>query len=95
MTSDDRRREPGYRGALATREDRLAKPWILTVLGIFVLIIALSIAGIPSRFAPEETIAPLPSLPAASPSGGESEPPSASESPSDDASPSPSATPEP
>ncbi len=67
-TNDPRReREPGYRGALPPRDDRLARPWILTVLGIFVLIVLLSIAGVPSRFMPEPTPVPLPSLtPAAS-----------------------------
>ncbi|MCA1570350.1 MAG: hypothetical protein LC798_08560 [Chloroflexi bacterium] len=59
------RNEPGYRGSLPSREDRLARPWILVVLGIFVLVIALSIAGIPSRFIPDPTAPPLPTLPPA------------------------------
>ena len=58
--------EPGYRGALPTREDRLARPWILTVLAVFALIFALAVLGIPSRFFPEPTPVPLPSLPASS-----------------------------
>jgi len=58
----DPKREPGYRGALPARGDRLARPWILIVLGIFVLIIVLSIAGIPSRFIPQPTPVPFPSL---------------------------------
>ena len=61
-TTTDPKREPGYRGALPARDDRLARPWILIVLGIFVLIIALSVAGIPSRFVPEPTPIPIPSL---------------------------------
>ena len=97
MTSEEPRRERGYRGALPTREDRLAKPWILTVAGVFILVIALSLAGIPSRFIPDPTTAPLPSVPAASPSGAESESASpsesASEAASESASPSPTPTP--
>lgn len=64
-------REPGYRGSLPTREDRLAKPWLIAVAGIFVLAIVLSIAGIPSRFIAEPTPIPLPSFVAesAEPSG--------------------------
>ena len=73
-TTNDPKREPGYRGSLPPREDRLARPWILAVLGIFVLVIVLSVAGIPSRFIPDPTPVPLPSLApipseSASPSG--------------------------
>ena len=63
MTTNEPKREPGYRGALPTRDDRLARPWILTILAIFVLIIVLAIAGIPSRFIPEPTPVPIPSIP--------------------------------
>ena len=67
MTSQKTSNEPpGYRGALPSREDRLARPWILLVIGIFVLVIVLSVLGIPSRFIPEPTPVPLPSLPASS-----------------------------
>jgi hypothetical protein len=96
MTSQNTSSEPGYRGSLPTREDRLARPWILTVLGIFVLVLVLSIAGIPSRFIPDPTPVPLPSLPASvsaepSPSASASplESPSASPSVSESASPAP------
>lgn len=69
MTTPDANREPGYRGTLPTREDQMARPWILTVIGIFVLILVLSVLGVPSRFAPEPTPTPtpvpLPSVPAA------------------------------
>lgn len=62
MTSTtDPTREPGYRGALPPREDRLARPWIIIVFGIFVLIIVLSILAVPSRFIPDPTPLPLPS----------------------------------
>ncbi len=55
---DPSRNEPGYRKSLATREDRLARPWIFTILGIFVLVLVLSLLGLPSRLFPEPT--PLP-----------------------------------
>lgn len=101
MTSNtDPKREPGYRGALPPRDDTLARPWILIVLGIFVLIVVLSLAGIPSRFIPEPTPIPLPSITAepsvsadasAEPSG--STEPSGSAQPSGSAGPSASASP--
>ena len=65
--SDPSRNEPGYRKSLATREDRLARPWILTILGIFVLVLVLALAGLPSRLFPEPTPVPLPSTPASIP----------------------------
>lgn len=91
--------EPGYRGSLPTRDDRLARPWILLVVGIFLLVIALSVVGIPSRLIPDPTPVPLPSLPSfpesvePSPSASASAEPSESgseaESPSESASESP------
>jgi hypothetical protein len=96
MTKNDPTRDTGYRGALPIRQDRLAKPWILTVVAIFLLVIVLSIAGIPSRFIPEPTIEPLPSVPAASDTPEPTDSPSPSASPSGSASgsvsPSPSAS---
>ncbi len=59
-------RDPGYRGSLPPRVDHLARPWVLSVLGIFVLILVLAFAGIPSRFVPQPTLVPLPSVPAPS-----------------------------
>jgi hypothetical protein len=56
----DPKREPGYRGSLPPRQDRLAKPWLMIVAGIFVLIILLSVAGVPSRFIPDPTPVPTP-----------------------------------
>jgi len=97
----DPRREPGYRGTLATRDDRLARPWILAVLGIFALVLVLSVAGIPSRFFPEPTplplSSPIPSIPEPSASGSASASPSASSSASasESSSASPSASVEP
>lgn len=93
MTTNDPARSPGYRGALPPREDRLARPWIMLVLAAFVLILVLSILGVPSRFIPEPTPVPLPSVPApsasAEPSTSASASASASPSASEEASPSP------
>ena len=90
------RNEPGYRGSLPTRDDRLARPWLLTILGIFVLVIVLSIAGIPSRLIPDPSPVPLPSTPAstsAEPSADvEPSPSAASDSASESASPGASPT---
>lgn len=74
MTSTEPKRETGYRGALPPREDRLARPWLLVVIGFFVLILLLSVLGVPSRFIPDPTPIPLPSAPAQSvePSGSPS-----------------------
>ena len=79
MTTTDGKREPGYRGSLPPRQDHLARPWILTVIGIFVLIFVLAIAGVPSRFLPDPT--PIPTaIPTASPSAEPSGSAEASES---------------
>jgi hypothetical protein len=93
MTSQTSGPEPGYRGSLPTREDRLARAWILAVIAIFVLVILLSALSIPSRFVPEPTEIPLPSLPTVSESPSASPTESPSESPA--ASPSESASPSP
>lgn len=75
-------REPGYRGSLPPRQDRLAKPWLMIVAGIFVLIIVLSIAGIPSSLIPDPTPVPTPiatpTPSAAEPSASAAEEPSPS-----------------
>ena len=78
MTSTEPKREAGYRGALPTRNDRLARPWILLVMGVFVLILVLSVLGVPSRFIPDPTPVPVPTLPPASGSVAPSVEPSAS-----------------
>jgi hypothetical protein len=87
MTTTEPKREPGYRGALPTRQDRLARPWILLVIGFFVLILVLSVLGVPSRFIPDPTPVPLPSAPAGSVEPSTSI--SASDEPSPEATPSP------
>ena len=51
-------RPSGYRGALPTRNDALAKPWVIAVVVIFVLIFALAALGFPSKTFPR---APVPS----------------------------------
>ena len=72
MTDQGRSNEPGrtprpagYRGALAERHDRLAKPWVIAVIAIFLLMLILSFAGVPSRFfaEPSPSVVPLPSVP--------------------------------
>ena len=90
-TSTDPKREPGYRGSLPPRDDGLARPWILVVLGIFVLIVVLSIAGVPSRFIPDPTPFPTPSttpVPSTSASAEPSASADASAEPSTSAAPS-------
>ena len=90
-TPTDAKREPGYRGSLPPREDRLAKPWLMIVAGIFVLIILLSVAGVPSRFFPEPTPVPTPvatPTPSAEPSASASEAASPSADASESAEPS-------
>ncbi len=89
-SSNDPQKPAGYRGALPERNDTLAKPWILGIIGIFVLILVLSALEVPSRFIPDPTPVPVPSVapseaPSAEPSAdgsadasaGESEVPSA------------------
>ncbi|HLY35768.1 MAG TPA: hypothetical protein VKU35_03560 [Candidatus Limnocylindria bacterium] len=51
MTREYRERPPatGYRGSLPPRNDRLAAPWVATVVAVFVLVLALSVAGVPSK----------------------------------------------
>lgn len=87
---------PGYRGALPPREDRLGRPWLLIVVGIFVAIIVLSILGVPSRLIPDPTPIPLPTNPpiteSASPSASPSPSPSVEGSPTLEESPTPSPT---
>jgi len=96
-TNDPKRDQPGYRGALPTREDRLARPWIIVVIAIVLAIFVLSAFEIPSRFAPEPTPLPIPSLPATQSSAPTESPspepdPSGSGSPAASGSASPSPT---
>jgi hypothetical protein len=97
-TNEPKRDQPGYRGALPTRDDRLARPWVIAVIAIFVGIIVLSALEIPSRFASEPTPLPVPSIPATpspEPTESPSLEPAGTGSPEASGSPSPSETPEP
>ena len=93
-TNEPRRDQPGYRGALPTRGDRLARPWIIIVFAIFVAVILLSLLQVPSRFEPEPTPLPIPSIPV-TPSPSPTESPSPSPSGSPEGSPTGSPTPAP
>ena len=94
-------RPSGYRGALPTRNDTIARPWVLAVVAIFVLMFVLAFLGFPSSLFPEPSGAPNPSFSlspstsaAPSSSGASaSEAPSASEEPSTSAAPSASVAP--
>jgi hypothetical protein len=61
---------PGYRGSLPPRYDSLARPWVLIVLGIFVLMLALSFANVPTTLFPSPTPLPLASATAAPSASG-------------------------
>jgi hypothetical protein len=85
MTNQKRRDEPsgesGYRGALPTRDDSLARIWVAAVIVIFLMLFVLNFAGLPGSLLPSPT--PLPSVsvpPSGSPgaSGSGSASPSAS-----------------
>lgn len=81
--------EPGYRGSLPPRTDRLAGPWVLAVLAIFALIFVLSFFNYPSKLfaqpTAQPTVVPSLSLPSQSTSPSEAVPsgsPSSSVAPS-------------
>src|SRR6185503_9140478 len=61
---DPKSDQPGYRGALPTRDDRLARPMILAGFVIFIAVIVLSYLEAPPRFVPAPTPLPIPSIPA-------------------------------
>ena len=74
----DQQRPSGYRGALPERNDAMARPWVVTVIAIFVLMFVLAFLGFPSSLFPRASGSPrastslLPSASAAasaSPSG--------------------------
>ena len=54
-------RPSGYRGALPTRNDALAKPWVIAVIVIFLLIFVLAALGFPSKAFPRSSAEPRPS----------------------------------
>ena len=55
-------RPSGYRGALPTRNDTIARPWVLAVVGIFVLMFVLAFLGFPSSLFPAPSGSPNPSF---------------------------------
>jgi hypothetical protein len=88
-------RPSGYRGALPTRNDTIARPWVLAVAAIFVLMFVLAFLGFPSSLFPEPSGAPNPSsslLPSSSAAPSASGDASASEEASASASESPEPT---
>lgn len=82
--TDARRPEAGggYRGALPPRHDALARPWVLAVLAIFLLMFVLTLAGYPSKLFVEPTPGPTPSFSLA-PSGSAAPSASGSEEPAE------------
>ncbi len=55
-------RPSGYRGALPPRNDTIARPWVLAVVAIFLLMFVLAFLGFPSSLFPEPSTAPNPSV---------------------------------
>ena len=97
MTNQKRRDEPsgetGYRGALPTRNDSLARIWVAAVIVIFLMLFVLNFAGLPSALLPSPTPLPnaLPTVSAA-PSGSPGASGTASSTPAASASAAPSPT---
>ena len=58
-------RPTGYRGTLPTRNDALARPWVIAVVAIFVLIFVLAALGFPSKAFPRSSAEPRASSSAA------------------------------
>ncbi len=54
----DRQTERGYRGALPPRNDRLAGPWVVVVIALFLFMVVLALVGLPSSLFPAATSAP-------------------------------------
>lgn len=55
----DQQRPSGYRGALPERHDAMARPWVVTVIAIFVLMFVLAFVGFPSSLFPSASGSPL------------------------------------
>jgi len=77
--------QPGYRGALPPRGERLARVWVVIVILGFAFMFVLAALNVPSALFPEPTPSPIPSL---SPAPNESSAPSASPGESGSVSPS-------
>ena len=76
--TDQQRPSTGYRGALPPRDDRLARPWVLIVIGLFVLMFVLAFLGFPSALTPDPTPRPSPSAGVSAPAASGSAAPTAS-----------------
>lgn len=55
-------RPSGYRGALPPRNDVIARPWVLAVIAIFVLMFVFAYLGYPASLFPQPSSAPNPSF---------------------------------
>lgn len=55
-------RPTGYRGSLPTRNDALARPWVIVVIVVFILMFVLAALGFPSKAFPQASAAPQPSV---------------------------------
>jgi hypothetical protein len=67
-------RPTGYRGSLPTRNDSIARPWVITVIVIFVLMFVLAFFGLPGKLFPKPTASPRACIDlqaSASPAGSE------------------------
>lgn len=69
--TDQQRPSTGYRGSLPPRRDRMAAPWVVIVIAMFVMMFVLSFLGLPSRLIPEPTLQPLPSSGASAPASSQ------------------------
>jgi len=87
--------QPGYRGALPPRGERMARVWVVIVILGFAFMFVLAALNVPSALFPEPTPSPIPSLgPAPSESSAPSGSPALpSASPGESGSVSPSVTP--
>lgn len=63
MTDQQRpARSGGYRGALPPRNDALARPWVIIVIGLFLLMFVLAFVGFPSSLFRGSSGSPSPSI---------------------------------
>jgi len=76
--------QPGYRGALPPRGERMARVWVVLVILGFLSMFVLAALNVPSVWFPEPTPVPVPSV---SPGPSESGSPAPSESSAPDGSP--------
>ena len=58
----DQQRPAGYRGALPARNDALARPWVLIVIGLFLAMFLLAWLGFPTSILPNPSARPSPSF---------------------------------